>query len=327
MAPYPLVLLGHGTRDTQGRQAFLEFAEQFQIYAPSRPVVPCFLELTDPLLPVGIKRCLDMGYTEITVLPVLLFAARHSKFDITNALDQARSQHPNLTIHYGRHLGVALPWIDLWRQRLEQADQASSIPPEDTVLLYVGRGASDPDANGDVCKLARLLWEGSAYKGIEVCFTGITHPRMEGGFARAWTWQPKRIVVIPHLLFTGVLVKRIQTIAATTQAEHPDVDIQVLPHIGTDPILFQLMREREQEAQLGQVAMNCDLCKFRRAVSQQVGADHHHHHHHDHNDHHQDPAHAHEHTHRLGSEPVMYHGTVDLYPDPKTYQQRAWQVP
>ncbi|HBY78923.1 MAG TPA: sirohydrochlorin chelatase, partial [Cyanobacteria bacterium UBA11148] len=42
---------------------------------------------------------------------------------------------------------------------------ATGIPHRsDTVLLVVGRGSSDPDANSDVYKMARLLWEGSGYQ-------------------------------------------------------------------------------------------------------------------------------------------------------------------
>ena len=46
--PYqrPLLMIGHGTRDQDGRQTFLDFVEQYQALDTSRPVIPCFLELT-----------------------------------------------------------------------------------------------------------------------------------------------------------------------------------------------------------------------------------------------------------------------------------------
>lgn len=315
----PLVLLGHGTRDPDGRQAFLDFAERFQAYDPSRPIVPCFLELTEPLLQSGIDRCVDLGYHEMTVLPVLLFAARHSKFDITTALDRARQRHPQITLHYGRHFGVSLQWLTLWQQRLKQVQSESAVSPENTLLLFVGRGSSDPDANGDVYKLARLIWEGSGYQGIEICFTGITHPRLEAGFERIWTWQPQQVIVLPHLLFTGVLSKRIQLVVEQQRTLFPKVPIHLLSEIGADPVLFELMQEREQEARTGQVMMNCDLCKFRRAASAELGSETHSHHDHHH--------HHHDHAHPETGGPVHYHGVRDLYPQPEDYHQRAWQIP
>jgi sirohydrochlorin cobaltochelatase len=313
----PLLLVGHGTRDADGRRTFLDFAHAFQALDTSRPVIPCFLELTEPSIQEGIDRCVDKGYREMTALPVLLFAARHNKYDVTNELDRARSRHPDITLHYGRHFGVSPLLLDLWRARLDDADRHSSVPRSESVLLFVGRGASDPDANGDVYKLARLLWEGSGFKGMEVCFSGITHPRLDPGFDRAWSWNPKRIVVVPHFLFTGVLVKRIRDTADRQQSTHPDIEIQMLNEIGLDPVLFELIREREVEARTGQVMMNCETCKFRRAVSQQMldlGHDHGHGHGHDHGH-----GHGHGHDHN--------HDAPDPYVQASAYHDRAWQIP
>jgi len=312
----PLLLVGHGTRSTQGRDAFLGFAEKLQLHTPTRPVVPCFLELSEPSIQAGIDACADKGYRDLTALPLLLFAARHSKFDVTNALDFAVRRHPELTIHYGRHLGVSPRLLQLWQQRLDAADRAAGVPPEETVLLFVGRGASDPDANGDACKLARMLWEGTGYKGLEVCYAGITYPRLEQGFARALSWQPRRIVIIPHLLFAGVLLDRIHAFARAQQEEHPQVSVQALDSIGADPVLFELIGDREREAQRGETQMNCYTCKFRQAIPND-GHGHHHGHDHGHDHHHHDE----------NTPAALYHGVTDLYPEPERYHQRAWQVP
>lgn len=75
-------------------------------------------------------------------------------------------------------------------------------------MLFVGRGSSDPEANAEACKLARLLWEGSGLAAVETCFIGITHPRLPVGLERALSWQPRRVIVLPYFLFTGVLVKK-----------------------------------------------------------------------------------------------------------------------
>lgn len=297
----PLLMIGHGTRDEVGRQSLLDFASAYQALDSSRPVVPCFLELTGPTIQEGVDRCVAEGYTEISVLPVLLFAARHNKFDITNELDRARARHPQLKFHYGRHFGVTPGIVQLWLKRLAELDQPNWNRSE-TVLLFVGRGSSDPDANGDVCKLARILWEGSGYLTVETCFIGITHPRLEEGFRRAQLYQPKRIIVLPYFLFTGLLVKKIFDVTAQQQEQYPHISMTCLPEMGLHPQLFSVLREREIETQLGQVQMNCEMCKFRLA-----SVEHHHHEHHHHHDHH--------------------HASVDPYANVEAYHQRIWQVP
>lgn len=298
----PLLIVGHGTRDMDGKQAFLDFVAAYRALDTSRPVIPCFLELTDPLISEGVKQCVAEGFKEITVLPLLLFAARHTKFDVTNALDHAKEHYPFLTFHYGRHLGNHPLILDLWRSRLDNLNTAT-ISPDETVLLIVGRGSSDPDANSDVYKFSRLLWEGSHYQTVETCFIGITHPRLEEGFQRAQLYQPKRIIVLPHFIFTGALVKKIRQISEEQKAQYPDIDIVSLPEIGFAPELLSIMREREIESQLGQTFMNCEMCKFRR-VAEKTGHSHSHSHHH--------------HSERPISDP---------YEDLEEYHHRIWQVP
>ncbi|NES22742.1 MAG: sirohydrochlorin chelatase [Symploca sp. SIO3E6] len=319
----PLLMIGHGTKDQEGRQTFLDFADAYQTLDSSRPVLPCFLELTGPTIQEGVDKCLAQGYTEFSVLPILLFAARHNKFDVTNELDRARAKHPQLKFYYGRHFGINPQILDLWHQRLATLDKpsgeqlehsASSIPSrKDTVLLFVGRGSSDPDANGDVYKMARMLWEGSGYQTVETCFIGITHPRLEEGFRRARLYQPRRIIVVPYFLFTGVLVKKIFDITAQQQEQYPEISLTCLPEMGIQPQLLSVLREREIETQLGQVQMNCEMCKFRLAAvgnGTVYGHDHHHHH-----------SHGHDHSHNHA------HGTPDPYADVEQYHQRIWQAP
>lgn len=301
----PLLLIGHGTKDPIGRENFINFALNYEKIDKSRPVIPCFLELTTPNIQTGIDKCLFQGYTEFSVLPILLFAARHNKFDITNELDRAREKNPQLKFHYGRHFGINPHILDLWRERLAQLDSPISnphhIPRSETVLLFVGRGSSDPDANSDVTKMARLLWEGSGYQTVETCFIGITHPRLTEGFRRAKLYQPRRIIVLPYFLFTGVLVKKIFDISTQQQKDNPHILINCLPEMGIHPKLFQVLREREIETQLEQVTMNCEMCKFRLTANNNSSHQHHHHHHH--------------------------HPQTDPYQHPQAYHQRIWQTP
>jgi sirohydrochlorin cobaltochelatase len=312
----PLLLIGHGTRDSDGRQSLLDFAAAYQEFDYSRPVLPCFLELTGPTIQEGVDRCVELGYTELSVLPILLFAARHNKFDVTNELDRARQRYPQVKFHYGRHFGITPGILELWRSRLAELDQ-SPISREDTVLLFVGRGSSDPDANGDVFKLARILWEGSGYKTVEVCFIGITHPRLEEGFRRARLYEPKRIIVLPHFLFTGALIKKIFDITAHQRELFPEVEMVNLPEMGMHPQLFSILREREIETQLGQVQMNCEMCKFRLSALANGNGHGDDHHHHDHHHHGHDHAHHHDHS----------HAAADPYAELSDYHQRIWQAP
>ena len=309
----PLLLIGHGTKDAEGKQNFLDFVTAYQNLDKSRPVIPCFLELTKPTIQEGVDKCVEQGYTELSALPILLFAARHNKFDITNELDRARQRHPQIKFYYGRNFGITPKIIELWRSRLKELDE-TNFNCSETVLLFVGRGSSDPDANGDVYKLSRMLWEGTGYLTVETCFIGITHPRLEEGFRRARLYQPKRILVLPYFLFTGVLVKKIFDITAQQQEKYPHISMTCLPEMGSHPKLLELLREREVETQSGEVKMNCEMCKFRLVtVTNREHSHGHYNHHHDHS--------------HLRNIPEHSHSLVDPYSEPEQYHQRIWQVP
>ncbi|MEO0886197.1 MAG: sirohydrochlorin chelatase [Cyanobacteria bacterium J06648_10] len=310
----PLLMVGHGTRNPKGRQDLLDFGKLYHQLDPSRPVIPCFLELTGPSIQEGVDQCVAQGYTDISVLPILLFAARHNKFDVTGELDKAKARYADqnieLSFHYGRHFGITPAIFDLWKARLALLDQPEHNPQgiarKDTTLLFIGRGSSDPDANGDVYKLARMIWEGSGYHTVETCFIGITHPRLEEGFRRARLYEPKRIIVLPYFMFTGVLMEKIGAIATQQQALHPTIEVVTLPEMGIHPQLLKILRDREIETQQGTVAMNCEACKFRLAAKGEDNSHGHHHHHgHGHHD----------------------HAAPDPYAKPESYHQRIWQVP
>jgi sirohydrochlorin cobaltochelatase len=300
---HALLLVGHGSRDRDGQQEFLGFADRVQRATSQRPVVPCFLELAEPTIPQGIARCQELGHQEITAVPVLLFAARHNKHDVPAEFDHVRAHHPDLRIHYARHFGITTEIVDGLRGLLAQTEQRTAHPQigrHRTAVLVVGRGSSDPDANSDVCKLARLLWEGSGVLSVETCFIGITHPRLPEGLNRCLLLRPERIIVLPYFLFTGVLVKRIAAMAQSFGQSHPDVEVLLTDDIGELPVFLDLVFEREREALAGTVSMNCDACKWRRAGLAQ----------------------DHTHTHSHGHD---HHQPADPYEQLDAYHERIWK--
>jgi sirohydrochlorin cobaltochelatase len=312
-ASHALLLVGHGSRDPDGQREFLAFATRVQQAAGPRPVVPCFLELAEPTIPQGLWRCIELGYRDIAAVPVLLFAARHNKRDVPVEFDRVREHHPDLRIRYARHFGITTEIIDGLQALIAQAEGQSTRPQvgrQRTVVLVVGRGSSDPDANSDVCKLARILWEGSGLLSVETCFIGITHPRLPEGLQRCLLLQPERIIVLPYLLFTGVLVKRIGAMAGDFAKLHPEVEVLLTDDIGELPVFMDLLFEREREAVDGVVAMNCDACKWRRAgLAQEHGHDHEH-------------SHDHGHSHGAGHD---QHPAPDPYADLQSYHERIWK--
>jgi sirohydrochlorin cobaltochelatase len=130
----------------------------------------------------------------------------------------------------------------------------------------VGRGASDPDANSNVSKVTRLLWEGFGFGWAETAYSGVTFPLVEPGLEHAAKLGYRRIVVFPYFLFTGILVQRIYDATDAVAARHPGIEFIKAPYLNDHPEVLNTFAERIQQIVDGDTAMNCQMCKYRTQV-------------------------------------------------------------
>ncbi len=125
--------------------------------------------------------------------------------------------------------------------------------------VVVGRGTSDSDANGNVAKVARMLWEGIGFAHAEIGYSGVAHPRTEVALERAVRLGFRRIVVFPYFLFTGVLVRRIYEAVEMVAARHPEVEFVKAHYLDDHPLVIETFVERIRGIAAGDVNMNCCL--------------------------------------------------------------------
>ena len=118
--------------------------------------------------------------------------------------------------------------------------------------MVVGRGASDPDANSNVAKVMRMLWEGMGFGWGETAYSGVTFPLVEPALEHAAKLGYRRIVVFPYFLFTGVLVKRIYAQTDEVAARHPEIEFVKAPYLERPPLVLDTFRDRVREILDGQ---------------------------------------------------------------------------
>ena len=109
-----------------------------------------------------------------------------------------------MEIRYARELGIDAGLLRAAGDRIRAALDAAGdrVPLHETMLVVVGRGASDPDANGNVAKVMRMLWEGFGFGWGESAYSGVTFPLVEPALSHAAKLGYRRIVVFPWFLFT-----------------------------------------------------------------------------------------------------------------------------
>ena len=331
---YGVMVCGHGSRDEDAVSEFLNFAKKLKNQLLQYELDWGFLEFANPVIKSGLDSLREKGIREIMSVPVMLFAAGHAKNDIPSVLNAYQAQYPELSISYGRELGIDLKLIRAAGERvkdaIEQAD--GDISPEETLLMVVGRGASDPDANSNVSKVTRMLWEGLGLGWAETAYSGVTFPLIKPGLEHASKLGYKRIVVFPYFLFTGILVKRIYQYTDLVAAEHPEIQFVKASYLNDHPLVLDTFSERVEEIRNGVNNMNCKLCKYREqflGFENEVGLRQESHHHHvegigtghSHSQGHVH-SHDHDHPHDHGHHPYPH---ADHPLGPKTLEQESSQ--
>ena len=311
-----VMVCGHGSRDEEAIREFEAVARGIRERLPQYDVESGFLEFARPIIREGLDKLRARQVTEILAVPGMLFAAGHAKNDIPSVLGTYEAQHPEVTIHYGRELAIDDKLLSAAGARIREAVERAGdrIAAAETLLVVVGRGASDPDANSNVAKVMRMLWEGFGFGWGETAYSGVTFPLVAPALEHAAKLGYRRIVVFPYFLFTGVLVKRIYAHTDLVAERHPEIEFVKAPYLNDHSLVLDSFAERVEEIRSGENNMNCKLCKYRAQIlgfEAEVGLAQESHHHHvegiglgakTDNGH----GHGHEHGHEHGHHPYPH---------------------
>ena len=271
--PPALLVVGHGSRDPRGAKEFHELLALIRGRNPHLSIEGGFIELSRPPISECVDRLAEGGARSVAAVPLMLLAAGHVKDDIPATLVREKMSHPGINFNYGRALGIRPELLELME------DKVSAVVPEnekeETAVLVVGRGSSDPDANSDLSKIARLFYEGRRYPVVEGAYVSMTPPDVAAGLERCRRLGAKRVAVFSYFLFTGVLEERIREQSEVFAAENPDVEVRYAGYFGPSERVAELLMKRYAEAVGGDIRMNCDVCVHRVALpgfEEKVGA-------------------------------------------------------
>ena len=265
MTETAVLICGHGSRD-------LEATTEFQLVAAAlRPRLPDFdfatgyLEFARPTIRDGLAALAARGARQILAIPGMLFAASHVKNDLPWEVNSFMADNPGIDVRLGRDLAIDPKLLRAAADRIAAVADAS-IARAETLLVVVGRGTNDPDANSNISKLARMLWEGMGFGWAEVAFSGVAYPHVDAALMRGARLGFRRIIVFPYFLFTGVLVKRIYAQTDVVAGHLPEIEFVKALYFRDHPDVIGAFCDRVGEVREAQPAMNCQLCKYRTQI-------------------------------------------------------------
>jgi sirohydrochlorin ferrochelatase len=253
-----LVAVAHGSADPRAAAAIGELMPLVARRAADRGLsVPdvrvAYLGHAAPSVPQVMRR---FGPdTQVTVLPLLLTAAYHSKTDIPRVLARAGTARLNVT--YGAPLG---PHPLLLRALERRLPETAFENPAQTGVVLAAAGSSDPGANATIAGLAAQWQAAAGWFAVRPAYASAVSPAAAGGqgspAAAGGQGSPapaqvvtellragaRRVVVASYLLAPGLFADRIRDASLAAGAA------AVSPALGAVPEIADIVLDRYQEA-------------------------------------------------------------------------------
>ncbi|SFI96962.1 MULTISPECIES: sirohydrochlorin chelatase [unclassified Bacillus (in: firmicutes)] len=228
----------HGSRVQEACEEAVAFVTSCmeRISAPIQEL--CFLELASPSIAEGVAACVQKGANQIVIVPVFLLAAVHVKIDIPKELGRLQNQYPYVSFSYGNPFGVSRKLVTA----ILDGSGMKSIGKRVTLLL-VARGSSDEGTLRDVRAIASLFEAADEVEHVEVCYLAAAKPRFEEKLHELVQTTNAPIVILPYLLFTGLLMKIIEK----TVRKYNHSQIVLCPYVSKNQAFQDMLIKHTEE--------------------------------------------------------------------------------
>ncbi len=245
-----IIIVGHGSPDPDNVREFESLVALVRARSGDATINFGYLECSTPTIKEAVHDSVAAGARRVIVVPALLATATHIKTDLPGLLADLARELPQTELCLAAAIGEHPDLLELCKQRIIDAEvkAGKSLERCHECLLVVSRGTTHAQANAEISKLARRLEEEMGFGSSFVCFSGAARPLVADGLEMAGRLGFKRIVVLPYLLFDGVLVKRIYQ--AVNEFARRRVDLEVLPagYLGAAPAVADVLILRARQA-------------------------------------------------------------------------------
>ena len=118
-----VLIIGHGSKDPNAQLSIKYVVEG--LMEKYRNVSHCFLEIEEPNIQQGIKKCEDNNPEVLVIIFYFLHEGAHVKRDIYEDLDPALKESKLKQVFITKHIGTDEKMIDLIIERAKEVENAN----------------------------------------------------------------------------------------------------------------------------------------------------------------------------------------------------------
>jgi sirohydrochlorin ferrochelatase len=233
-----LVAVAHGSADPRASATIADLAAMARERSPGLDLRAAFLDHAPPSLPQVLSTV--EADREVTVLPLLLTAAYHSKADIPRMLTRL----PRPRVSYGATLGPHPLLLNAMERRLAEEDPGGLEDPARTAVVLAAAGSSDPGANATIARMAAQWQARTGWFAVRPAYASAAEPSPAAAVADLLRAGAPRVVVATYLLAPGLFADRIRQSALAAGAA------AVSPALGACAEVADVLLDRFAEAGL-----------------------------------------------------------------------------
>ncbi|MEV0428344.1 CbiX/SirB N-terminal domain-containing protein [Micromonospora sp. NPDC050495] len=252
----PVVLVAHGSRDPRAAEATRALARAVAAARPGVPVLPSWLDHTEPGPAVVLRELAAAGRPRAVLVPLLLTAAYHRKVDIPAAVAAVGTGGASIDVRVTEVLGPADGVVDArllggLRRRLAEAG-----PGGYDALVLAAAGTRDPRARGSVGRVAAAL---GAELGVRcrVSYASAAPPAANVAVAKLRAGGAGRVAVAAYFLAPGLFHDGVVAAAGGAGA------VAVADPLTDLPELAELVLRRVDDASAGWAGAVTDVAAVR----------------------------------------------------------------
>jgi sirohydrochlorin ferrochelatase len=124
LLPSALLLIAHGSRNEEANQDLHHVVAELRGRGQYAIVEASFLELAEPDILQGGRKCVDQGAGRVILLPYFLSPGVHVRRDLREFRERLAEQFPKVEFLLGEPIGRHETLIDLLCLRAREAEKA-----------------------------------------------------------------------------------------------------------------------------------------------------------------------------------------------------------